>query len=91
MTGINPPVNGIANLGLTNAVLRIINPNFQGYLNLSTNAYAANLSAGSVIVTVTRTVGSKGTPDRAVRHHQWHGGQRHGLYRLHQHPHLEQW
>ena len=61
LTGINPPVNGIANLGVTNAVLRIINPNFQGYLNLSTNAYAANLSAGSVTVTVTRTVGSKGT------------------------------
>jgi uncharacterized delta-60 repeat protein len=61
LTGINPPVNGIANLGLTNAVLRIINPNFQGYLNLSTNAYNANVSAGSVIITVTRTVGSKGT------------------------------
>lgn len=61
LTGINPPVNGIANLGLTNAVLRIINPNFQGFLNLSTNAYAANLSAGSVTITVTRTVGSKGT------------------------------
>ncbi len=61
LTGINPPVNGIANLGVTNAVLRIINPNFQGYLNLSANAYATNLSAGSVTVTVTRTVGSKGT------------------------------
>ena len=61
VTGINPPVNGIANLGLTNAVLRIINPFFQGYLNLSTNAYAANVSAGSAIITVTRTVGSQGT------------------------------
>jgi len=61
ITGINPPVNGIASLGLTNAVLRIINPNYQGFLNLSTNAYAANVSAGSVAITVTRTVGSKGT------------------------------
>lgn len=61
LTGINPPVNGIASLGLTNAVLRIINPNFQGYLNLSSTNYAANLSAGSVTITVTRTVGSKGT------------------------------
>jgi uncharacterized delta-60 repeat protein len=61
LTGINPPVNGIASLGTTNAVLRIINPNFQGYLNLDTNTYAANLSAGFVSITVTRTVGSKGT------------------------------
>jgi uncharacterized delta-60 repeat protein len=61
LTGITPPVNGIASLGLANAVLRIINPNFQGFLNLSTNAYAANLSAGSATITVTRTVGSKGT------------------------------
>ncbi len=61
LTGINPPVNGIANLGLSNAVLRIINPNFQGYLNLSSTNYAANLSAGSVAITITRTVGSAGT------------------------------
>ena len=33
----------------------------QGYLNLSTNAYGADLSAGSVAITVTRTVGSLGT------------------------------
>ena len=61
ITGINPPVNGIASLGLTNAALRIINPNFQGFLNLSTNAYATNLSAGSVTITVLRSVGNKGT------------------------------
>ena len=60
ITGLNPPVNGIANLGLTNAVLRIINPNFQGFLNLSTNAYATNLSGGSITITVMRSVGSKG-------------------------------
>jgi uncharacterized delta-60 repeat protein len=59
--GLNPPFNGIASWGLSNAVLRIINPNYQGFLNLSTNAYAANLSAGSVTVTVTRTVGSEGS------------------------------
>jgi uncharacterized delta-60 repeat protein len=59
--GLNAPANGVASWGLTNAVLRIINPNFQGYLNLNTNAYAANLSAGSATITVTRTVGSKGT------------------------------
>jgi len=59
--GLNPPFNGIASWGLTNAVLRIINPNFQGFLSLSTNAYAANLSAGFAAVTVNRTVGSQGS------------------------------
>ncbi len=59
--GLNPPVNGLAYWGMSNAVLRIINPNYQGFLNLSTNIYSANLSAGTVTVMVTRTVGSKGT------------------------------
>jgi uncharacterized delta-60 repeat protein len=52
---------GNAFLGLSNAVLRIINPNYQGYLNLTTNFYTANLSARAIGFTVTRTVGSKGT------------------------------
>ena len=56
---LNGPPDGVATFGLTNAVLRIINPNFQGFLNFSTNAYSANLSSGSIAVTVTRTVGSK--------------------------------
>jgi uncharacterized delta-60 repeat protein len=55
------PLNGVVSLGQTNAVLRIINANYQGYLNLSTNSYNANLSSGYASVTVTRTVGSKGT------------------------------
>ena len=58
---INPPVNGLASLGLTNATLRIINPNFQGFLGFNTNVYPAAISAGSVNVTVARTVGSLGT------------------------------
>jgi uncharacterized delta-60 repeat protein len=52
---------GDATLGLTNAVLRIINPNFQGYLNLTTNYYVADLTSGTISFTVARTVGSKGT------------------------------
>ena len=52
---------GNASFGLTNALLRIINPNYQGYLNFVTNVYAANSSAGSVTITVSRTVGSKGS------------------------------
>ena len=61
LSGLTGPANGLASFGISNAVLRIINPNFQGFLNLSSNAYAANLSAGSVAITVTRTVGSLGT------------------------------
>jgi uncharacterized delta-60 repeat protein len=52
---------GSAQLGLTNALVRIINPNFPGYLSFDTNAYYGNLSAGVINFTVTRTVGSKGT------------------------------
>ena len=58
---LNPPVNGLASLGLTNSILRIINPNFQGFLGFNTNVYPAAISAGSVNVTVARTVGSLGT------------------------------
>ena len=59
--GLNPPVNGLASWSVSNAVLRLINPNYQGFLSLNTNLYSANLSAGFASVTVTRTVGSKGT------------------------------
>lgn len=52
-----------AGSGLTNAVLRIINPNFQGFLNFSTNSYATNLSAGSIQFVIERNVGSLGTLD----------------------------
>ena len=52
---------GIATLGLTNAVLRIINPNYQGYLNFTTNFYSANISDGAMTIAVSRTVGSKGS------------------------------
>ncbi len=53
--------SGNATLGLTNAVLRIINPNYQGYLNFTTNLYSASLSSGAITITVSRTVGSKGS------------------------------
>jgi len=60
LTGINPPYNGVAWLGMTNALLRIINPNFQGFVGLDASNYSANLSAKSVSFTVTRSVGCKG-------------------------------
>jgi uncharacterized delta-60 repeat protein len=53
--------SGSAFLGLSNAVLRIINPNYQGVLDLSTNYYSANLNAKTISFVVNRLVGSKGT------------------------------
>jgi uncharacterized delta-60 repeat protein len=53
--------------GLTNAVLRLINPNFQGFLNFSSTNYVTNLSAGGVQLTVQRIVGSKGTLDVQIQ------------------------
>ncbi|MBC8094581.1 MAG: DUF11 domain-containing protein, partial [Akkermansiaceae bacterium] len=61
LLNLNAPINGDASFGRTNTVVRIINPNFQGFLNFTTNAYSANLSAGTITLTVARTVGSKGT------------------------------
>ena len=61
MNNLQDLTGGNASLGLSTAVLRIINPNFQGYLNLSTNAYYGTVSAGMVSFMVTRTVGAKGT------------------------------
>ncbi len=50
-------------LGLTNAILRIINPNFQGFLTFSATNYMTNLTAGAAQVVVSRAVGGKGTLD----------------------------
>jgi uncharacterized delta-60 repeat protein len=61
LNNIQDSSGGNAFLGLSNAVLRIINPNYQGFLNLTTNYYTANLSAQAIAFTVTRSVGSKGT------------------------------
>jgi uncharacterized delta-60 repeat protein/uncharacterized repeat protein (TIGR01451 family) len=58
---LNGPSGGGASFGLSNSIVRIINPNFQGYLNFSATNYGANLSAGSMVIIVTRTVGSLGT------------------------------
>ena len=52
-----------SDLGLTNAILRIINPNFQGFLTFTATNYVTNLTAGAAQVVVSRAVGSKGTLD----------------------------
>jgi uncharacterized delta-60 repeat protein len=56
-----------ASTGLTNAVLRLINPNFPGFLNFASTNYVTNLNAGGVQITVNRNVGSKGTLDVQVQ------------------------
>ena len=49
-----------ATYGISNAILRLINPNFQGYLTLSTNIYYGSESAGFISFIVNRVSGSSG-------------------------------
>lgn len=55
------PIDSGAQFGLTNSVIRLINPNYPGFVNLSSNIYAGNVSAGVINFVVTRNVGNKGT------------------------------
>jgi uncharacterized delta-60 repeat protein len=50
-----------ATFGISNAVLRLINPNFQGYLTLSASNYSGTLSSGSISFIVNRVAGSLGS------------------------------
>lgn len=59
LTSISSP-NNTATFGISNAVLRLINPNFQGYLTLSATNYLGSESAGSVSFAVNRVSGSAG-------------------------------
>jgi uncharacterized delta-60 repeat protein/uncharacterized repeat protein (TIGR01451 family) len=60
LSGLSGPVDGNGTYGISNAVLRLINPNYKGYLSLSTNNYIANESAGFITFVVNRTSGSQG-------------------------------
>jgi len=51
-------LGGNATFGLSNAVLRLVNPSFQGYLTFSATNYAGNLSAGFISFVVNRVAGS---------------------------------
>ena len=51
---------GNATFGLSNAVLRLINPGYKGYLSFSAGNYTANESSGYMTVVVNRTSGSQG-------------------------------
>ena len=54
------PGDGNAMFGLSNAVLRLINPNFQGYLTLSATNYTGSESAGFITFVVNRVAGNSG-------------------------------
>jgi uncharacterized delta-60 repeat protein len=60
LTALTGPSDGNATFGLSNAVLRLINPNFQGYLTLSTNSYSGTISSGFITFVVNRVSGSLG-------------------------------
>jgi uncharacterized delta-60 repeat protein len=50
-----------ATYGISNAVLRLINPNYRGYLTLTATNYSANESSGVLNFVVTRVGGSLGS------------------------------
>jgi uncharacterized delta-60 repeat protein len=60
LSSLTGPSDGNATFGLSNAVLRLINPNFQGYLTLSTNNYIGSETAGFITFVVNRVAGSAG-------------------------------
>ena len=57
---LTAPVDGNATIGISNAVLRLINPNFQGYLTFSATDYTGSESAGFISLVVNRVTGSAG-------------------------------
>ena len=50
-----------ATFGISNAVVRIINPNYQGFVTLGTTNYVGTISSGVVNFTVNRISGSLGS------------------------------
>ncbi|HXU74934.1 MAG TPA: Calx-beta domain-containing protein [Methylomirabilota bacterium] len=55
-------LGGGASLGLSNAVLNIVDDDFPpGFINFSSATFATNESAGAVILTLNRSGGSRGT------------------------------
>ena len=61
LTSLQAPANAVASYGISNAVLRIINQNFQGFLVFSASNYLSPLSQSNAYITVNRVVGSKGS------------------------------
>ena len=61
LSNLHGPSDGGANFGISNTVLRLINPNFPGYLTLSTTNYTGRESAGFITFVVNRVAGNLGT------------------------------
>ena len=61
LTSLTGPSDGNVSFGLSNAVVRLINTHFQGYLTLSTTNYTGTESAGFISFVVNRVAGSAGT------------------------------
>ncbi len=61
LTKFTGPGDGNAAFGITNAVLRLINPNFPGYLTLSATNYLGSENAGFIAFVVNRIAGNQGT------------------------------
>jgi len=60
LSSLNGPSDGGATFGISNAVLRLINPYYKGYLTFSAANYTNNESAGFITFVVNRTSGSQG-------------------------------
>ncbi len=60
LSSLSGPVDGGAIYGISNAVLRLINPNFQGYLSFNATNFTGNESAGFISFVVNRVSGSYG-------------------------------
>ncbi len=50
-----------ATFGISNAVLRIINPNYRGYVTLGASNYSGTVSSGVLNFTINRVSGSQGS------------------------------
>jgi len=57
---LNRLTTGVA-YGISNAIVRLVNPNFQGYLTLSASNYVGTQSSGSITFVVNRVSGDLGT------------------------------
>ena len=59
LSSLARPGGGDAMFGISNAVLRLINPNFQGYLTLNATNFIGSESAGFITFVVNRVAGSE--------------------------------
>ena len=76
LSSLSAPSGGNAAMGISNAVLRLINPNFQGYLTLSATNYVGNESAGFISLRRQSRRRQLRHPYRPIRHHQWPAAER---------------